>query len=94
MHWMLLLGIAVSSDVLDFFGAGVPIVGDVLDLVTVSVLLPFIGIETSLGLVELVPGADILPTYTALALWRILHEYRKQGHLRGLDVPRKELWRR
>lgn len=93
MHWLLLLAIAVISDVLDYFGAGLPIVGDVLDLLTVGLLFPYIGVPTSIGLIELVPGADFLPTYTALALWRIINAYREHGELRGLRIERKSLRR-
>lgn len=89
MHWAVILGIAVISDMLDYFGAGIPLVGDVLDLLTVGLLFPYIGIETGLGLIELVPGADFLPTYTALALWTIWREYQDHGQLTGLDISRK-----
>lgn len=89
MHWAVLLGIAVVSDILDYFGAGIPLVGDILDVITVGILFPYIGIETSIGLVELVPGADFLPTYTALALWTIWKQYNQRGTLQGMDLPRK-----
>jgi len=92
MHWVVLLGIAVVSDLLDYALVGsVPFAGDVLDLLTVGVLFPYVGIESGLGLIELVPGADFLPTYTALAVWRIWQEYQQTGNLAGLDISRTSI---
>ncbi len=90
MHWAILLGIAVVSDLIDYAGIGaVPGIGDILDLLTVGILFPYVGIESGIGLIELVPGADFLPTYTALARWTIWKEYRTTGELEGLDIARK-----
>lgn len=89
MHWAALLGIAVASDILDYLGGFIPIIGDVLDLLTTAILFPYLGRRSAIGLVELVPGADFLPTYTLLALWKIWEAYEDQGKLEGLDVSRK-----
>lgn len=92
MHWAILLGIAVVSDLLDYALVGsIPFAGDILDLLTVSILFPYVGIESSVGLIELVPGADFLPTYTALAAWRIWQAYQQTGTLQGLDIGRKPI---
>lgn len=91
MHWAILLGIAVISDILDYFGAAVPIIGDVLDLLTMGVLYPYLGVETAGGAIELIPGADFLPTYTVLVAWTIWRERNRQNTgLKGLDIPRTE----
>lgn len=89
MHWAIVLGIAVISDILDYTVAGLPIIGDVLDLLTVGVLFPFLGKRSAIGFIELVPGADVLPTYTLLTLWIIWQRYKQEGRqLEGLDIPR------
>jgi len=68
--------IAIISDLLDYFGAGLPIVGDIVDLITVALLYPLIGKASLPGFLEFIPGVDIFPTYTLLA---IVHLFRVWG---------------
>lgn len=73
MRWKYLLAllIAVANDGIDYLGVGsLPVAGDVLDLASSALLFPLIGgYEPFLTLAELIPGVDLLPTYTVLVLW-------------------------
>jgi len=57
--------IALGLDIVDFFGAWIPIIGDVLDIVGVGILFYLTGPTALLGLLELIPLVDFLPTFTA-----------------------------
>ena len=74
-RWLLLsaLILALISDTLDFFGVGVmPVLGDALDVFTTVILLPIIGPTAFLGLLELIPLADLFPTFLfVIALSRV-----------------------
>lgn len=75
--WLIVLGIAIGSDVLDYLGGAIPVVGDVLDVATTVVLTPLIGPQRgAVTLIELVPGADFLPTFTVMALYAMIQQYR------------------
>lgn len=74
---LLTLVIAIFLDILDYLGAFVPIVGDFVDVFGSGIL--YLVSEDPvmlLGMTELVPFIDFLPTNIALALW---HIYRRQG---------------
>jgi len=74
---LLTLFIAIILDILDYFGAFVPIVGDFVDLFGSGILYLISEDPVMLlGMTELVPFMDFLPTNIALALW---HIYRRQG---------------
>ena len=68
----LALIIALIADLADYGVMGLPIVGDALDLV-VGLLLwlvlrsPFV----ALGLLELVPGVDVLPTWLGATVYAL-----------------------
>lgn len=73
MRWKYLLALIIggANDIVDYLGVGsLPVAGDVLDLASSAILFPLIGgYEPFLTLSELIPGVDLLPTYTVLVLW-------------------------
>ena len=77
MNWMH-LGVGFGLDLLDWLLVGmIPLVGDVLDVVG---FLYFyfkakVSYVAAIGAIELIPGLDILPTWTAIGLYAA----RRQG---------------
>jgi hypothetical protein len=69
--WFAGLGVALLNDVNDYVGFGaLPLVGDALDMATSAALYPLIGTKnTAFTLIEFIPGADYLPTYTSAVLY-------------------------
>ncbi len=75
--------IALLSDTLDFFGAAIPLIGDIVDVVTGLILLPIIKKPAFLGLVEFVPGADIVPFWSLAALYALITTPKKSATRTG-----------
>lgn len=74
--WLLAFGLAIVNDVLDWTGAGIiPVLGDVIDLATSGLLWRVIGTrKTAFTLLELIPGADILPIHLLAVTWAYYRE--------------------
>lgn len=53
--------IAIALDLFDFIIGWIPIAGDVIDVVGMFAMFPFIGTYALIDLVELIPFADFLP---------------------------------
>lgn len=80
---MLILG--ASNDILDYFILGsIPVLGDLIDGFTWSVIA-FWAMLRGLkrprgalfaGALEFIPLGDLIPTYTAMVLWIIVHNNR------------------
>lgn len=85
--WLLVIAVAVVSDILDYFGGAIPVIGDVIDIGTSAILYPKLGnVNTAFTLIELIPGADFLPTYTVITLYSLYQEYQEE--IRKMrDVP-------
>jgi len=65
-------------DILDYLLVGfIPILGDIVDLIGVAYFWRALGPVSLAGLVELLPGLDILPTYTALGVLAYTGAVRK-----------------
>jgi len=78
--WLLAYSIAIISDSLDylaFFIFQIPIIGDVADLLTIGILWYSIGNYAFIGIGELVPALDFLPTHTGSVLFAMLARYWK-----------------
>jgi len=82
------LGISVIVDALDYDYAGapifaLPIVGDVVDVIVMTLLYRLTGSKTSAAIntIELIPFVgDFIPTYTITTLAWILRESRKRNN--------------
>jgi hypothetical protein len=80
------LGISVIVDALDYAGAPIfalPIVGDVVDVIVMTLLYRLTGSKTSAAIntIELIPFVgDFIPTYTITTLVWILRESRKRNN--------------
>jgi hypothetical protein len=80
------LGISVIVDALDYAGAPIfalPIVGDVVDVIVMTLLYRLTGSKTSAAIntIELIPFVgDFIPTYTITTLVWILRELRKRNN--------------
>jgi hypothetical protein len=78
------LGISIIADLLDYFAAPVfdmPLLGDILDVVTMSLLFRITQskISTAINTIEFIPFVgDLIPVYTFSTLLWILWEWRKQ----------------
>lgn len=68
LKWIYAYLVAVIADLCDyilFFIFDIPVLGDIIDLITVALLAPAIGKYALLGLFELVPIAgDLVPSFT------------------------------
>ena len=79
------LGISVIADALDYAGAPIfalPIIGDVADVIVMTLLYRLTGSKTSAAIntIELIPFiGDFIPTYTITTLVWILRELRKRN---------------
>lgn len=66
---MVPLTLAFVLDLIDWAVVGmVPVLGGALDVLGVLMLYPFIGLYAALGLAELIPLVDVLPTFMASVL--------------------------
>ena len=67
------LFVGVLLDLPDFLLAGLlPIIGDIIDVIGTFYFYRVLGPAGLVGAVELIPGIDILPTYTALGVYAVL----------------------
>jgi hypothetical protein len=79
------LGISVIADALDYAGAPIialPIIGDVTDVIVMTLISRLTGSKTSAAIntIELIPFiGDFIPTYTITTLVWILRELRKRN---------------
>jgi hypothetical protein len=79
------LGISAIADVLDYAGAPIfalPIIGDVTDVIMMTVLYRLTGSKTSAAIntIELIPFmGDFIPTYTITTLMWILREIGRRN---------------
>jgi hypothetical protein len=75
--------ISVIADALDFFAAplfDVPVIGDVFDVITTSLLYSITNskVSTAINTIELIPFiGDFVPTYTLSTLLWISRELRR-----------------
>jgi len=80
LRWPYAFFIAIAADALDLVFAalfGLPIVGDVGDVITVVLLFPAIGKYALVGAIEFVPFIDLLPTHTTsvfMAYFKVFKE--------------------
>ena len=57
-------------DLPDFLGFGlIPVVGDIIDILGIAYFYRVLGPTALAAALELIPGFDILPSYTALGLY-------------------------
>lgn len=79
------LGISVIADTLDYAGAPIfalPIIGDVTDVIMMTLLYRLTGSKTSAAIntIELIPFiGDFIPTYTITTLMWILRELGRRN---------------
>jgi hypothetical protein len=78
--------IALCLDLFDYTVGWIPIAGDVVDIIGIAILLPFIGAYALLGTFELVPFiGDLSPTFlVAVALSRTRMLEGTFGGLKGV----------
>ncbi|MBO3809645.1 MAG: hypothetical protein FGF50_08645 [Candidatus Brockarchaeota archaeon] len=64
--------VGLVLDVVDFIGGFIPIVGDVVDVVGVAYFwtIEKLDLLALTGMFELIPAADLLPTFTALGIYK------------------------
>jgi len=67
--WIALI-LALGLDALDYLVVGLfPFAGDIVDVLGIIMLYPFIGVYAFIGVLELVPViGDLLPTFTGAVL--------------------------
>jgi hypothetical protein len=82
------LGISLVADLLDYIAAPVfdmPLLGDILDAITISLLfrITHSKISTAINTIEFIPFVgDMIPVYTFSTILWIVSEWRKQTHQR------------
>lgn len=85
------LGVSLVADLLDYIAAPVfdmPLLGDILDAITISLLFRITQskVSTAVNTIEFIPFVgDMIPVYTFSTILWIVSEWRKQTH------PRKAL---
>lgn len=71
-RWFPLL-IGLALDLVDWFVVGlIPILGDAVDVIGIAIMYRYAGAVAVAGAVELIPLADILPTFIAIGLYASL----------------------
>ncbi|PIR69587.1 MAG: hypothetical protein COU47_02420 [Candidatus Niyogibacteria bacterium CG10_big_fil_rev_8_21_14_0_10_46_36] len=87
-----MVGFALISDIVDWLVIGsIPILGDILDIVTWMIVgfwmwwrkLKRAPGSIEAGIIELIPVADILPTWTAIVVLSILYNNHKRAQAAG-----------
>jgi hypothetical protein len=82
------MAISVVADVLDYFAAplfDMPVIGDVFDVFTTSLLYSITKskVSTAINTIELIPViGDLIPTYTISTLLWISRESKKQNKMK------------
>ena len=82
------MAISVIADVLDYLGAplfDMPVIGDVFDVFTTSLLYSITKskVSTAINTIELIPViGDLIPTYTISTLLWISRESKKQNKMK------------
>jgi hypothetical protein len=80
--------ISVIADALDYFAAplfDMPVIGDIFDVFTTSLLYSITKskVSTAINTIELIPIiGDFIPTYTISTLLWISREYKKQNKVK------------
>ena len=80
--------ISVIADALDYFAAplfDVPVIGDIFDVITTSLLYSITKskVSTAINTIELIPViGDLVPTYTLSTLLWISRELKKQTKMK------------
>ena len=85
----LALGISIIADSLDYLVAplfSLPVIGDVLDVITTGLLYSLTKSKVSviMNLAEFIPFVDFLPVYTVSTLIWIMREYGYESFVRKL----------
>jgi hypothetical protein len=85
----LALGISIIADALDYLAAplfSMPVIGDMLDVITTGLLYSITKSKVSviMNLAEFIPFVDFLPVYTVSTLIWILREYGYELSVRRL----------
>ncbi len=89
LRWRIAFALALFNDVLDLVGVGsIPIIGDVIDLATSALLWGTLGTRYTLPTaLELIPGMDVLPIYTATVSWAYYQrEHDVQSGMTDVEV--------
>ncbi|MFL6407086.1 MAG: hypothetical protein ACJ71F_08465 [Nitrososphaeraceae archaeon] len=82
------MAISIIADALDYFAAplfDVPVIGDVFDVITTSLLYSITKskVSTAINTIELIPViGDFVPTYTLSTLLWISRELKKQNKIK------------
>jgi hypothetical protein len=82
------LGISLVADLLDYIAAPVfdmPLLGDILDVITMSLLFRITQskVSTAINTIEFIPFiGDMIPVYTFSTILWIVSEWQKQTHQR------------
>jgi hypothetical protein len=87
LRYYVAFAVAIVSDLLDYTAVGsLPIIGDVIDAITLPILYALVGKFSLAGAIEFIPFADLIPTYTiAVAL-----AYRKELKRKGLELDMRK----
>jgi amino acid transporter len=86
--------ISLAADALDYFAAplfDVPVIGDVFDVITTSLLYSITKskVSTAMNTIELIPViGDFVPTYTLSTLLWILRELKKRNKLKKSPITK------
>jgi len=80
------LGVSLVADLLDYIAAPIfdmPLLGDILDAITISLLFRITQskVSTAVNTIEFIPFVgDMIPVYTFSTILWIVSEWRKQTH--------------
>ncbi|MFB6116250.1 MAG: hypothetical protein ABEK10_01950 [Candidatus Nanosalina sp.] len=80
-RWRIAFTAALLNDSLDLIGIGtVPLIGDALDAATSLIIWKLTGEKkVAAALIEFMPGADIIPLYTATVAYAYYKNLEKDG---------------
>ena len=71
------LAVGALLDIIDWLAVGfIPILGDIIDIAGSVYFYKMLGPLGAAGLIELIPGLDILPTFTLLGAAAV---FKKRG---------------
>jgi len=77
IKWILAFSIAALSDLIDYVGGFIPVMGDIVDVITLPILFFILQEPLVLaGAIELIPGVDFVPTWIGVVAFSYIKKKR------------------
>lgn len=82
-RFIIAITLALIFDIFDYTLGWIPGIGDILDIVSSLMIIALVGPVGIIAFAELIPGVDVLPTYTATVILAKLIDKQSQSKGEG-----------